>query len=541
MPTLTAPELDMGMDVSTSVIDIPPPPHGASPGVWTFNVRSRTGTQIAALELADPGGISERLLDWPVFDLGYPKTETDTLELCSEWVVEVHAERNGRLMFAGPFVGYQGSAKEGSRRRSAIGVLGYLDHRVRLAEELVVVNFFRNPRFDDGLEGWVGRTPAGVSGPPTGTLDEDTETGTQSVRLDDGESIAQALLFTAFHFDFTLKITARVKVDADVEPGVFITVDVPGVSATAGYTSAMITADTPRGVWTNVECSIDVDGTTQPNIVIYPAFHGLPGGPVIVDHCVAEITHLRDLLADNSINVDLPEPVRPQLDYSRVVSNIVAAAGSDLNLGISAPIIGQLTTDDKGAPQTAWDALKKQLEPGAFEIDVVASRYVRTLVTAAPRIGRDIPAEELVLTPNVTDAGPANCAVDYARTITATRPRGRVWCPGDDGMVGQAYDPDAWGGFLLEDVIPGEAGLTLDQLNGMARTNLRKDSGSVEVLVLTDIDGDLLDTVRNGDRVAVSIDDADLQLDEVVFRVVARDIDPVSDTFQVTLNPEPVP
>lgn len=538
--TLTCPSAEMQMVSESWILDVPPAPDGPTPAVYTYGVFMPDGTLVRWLPDAVPGEINDRMNEWGDLSVTIPKSDVLGLAACKRWTRELHCYRNGRWFAGGPIDSWKGNGKNGGRVVTALGPLAYLAHKVRVAEEVAQVNFFRNWHFVDGLEGWTGRTPTGVTGPTEATLDPDSETGDQSALLEDGASISQPVLFTEFHFDFTLEVSARVKIDAGCSPGVLITVDIPGVSATAGYTSASVTEDTPRGIWTTVKCQVAVDGATQPTIAVFPAFHALDGGPVLVDHVVATVVNLREVLSDE-FGIDIPEGTGPQLDYGRIAANIVTEAGAPFNLGVDSPAVGQLTVDDKGVPKLAWEPIKAAVDQEVYDVWLAASRYVRTVKFSAPRMGRDIDPDELTLHWDTLDGVPANCDGGYDAAIEASNPRSRVYAVSDAG-VGVADDPDGYGGegVVFEDVISAPSELTtIDQVNGWARTNLANDDGTAHDLKLSDIDGALWWTLGKGDRVRVVGEDYDYELDAVC-RVIDRSMDAAFDRFAVTLNLEPV-
>ena len=540
MPTITAPRDVATWGEAPPIVYAQPAarqPGDADfddPGVWTGFIQTRTGEQTASLALANMGRIHRRKNDGASTSIDVDRHNTDVLDECKRWLREVAYYRNGRLMNCGPIKGRKRSGSKGARTFDVGAVEDYLNKRVRLSPEAQVVNFFKNPRFDDDLANWTGRTPGGVTSPTAATLDGDSETGTQSAKLADGQSISQPLLFTEFQVAFTLEISARVKIEAATDPGQFITVDIPGVSATPQFSSANIEATTPRDVWTTIRCQIAVDGTTQPQIAVFPAFHGMSGGDILVDHCTATIVGLEALLKD-TYNLDvLPDATGPQLDQARIVANVVQGANSDLNLGVDAPFTGQLMVDDKGQPQICWDVIKRMVDVGAFDISVDATRFTRTLRTHSPHRGSDIDADVLTLTPHrVGDQPPT--VVDYDDPEDTSDAVNDLFGTGDEGHFGRAIDLAGWEDFPLQGVRAAPSGLTDAQLDGWAATNLVKDPGEATALKMTGVDGKWLDVVDVCDRVWVSIDDADCVIDER-WEIVEMDIDPSNDTFDVVLN-----
>ena len=541
MPTITAPPDTVSWSDPDPIVyaqparRLPGDPLFDEPGEWTGFIQTRTGTQTASLALANMGRFQRRKNDGHSSSIEVDRHNTVVLAECKRWLREVAYYRNGRLQCCGPIKGRKRSGSKGSRTFDFGAIEDYLNKRVRLAPEAQVVNFFLNPRFDDDLANWTGRTPGGVVAPSTATLDPlDSETGTQSAVLVDGQSLSQPILFTAFHVAFTLEISARVKIAEDVEAGQFITVDIPGVSATPRFSSANIEASAPRGVWTTIRCTIEVDGTTQPQVAVFPAFHGLPGGSIKVDHCTATIIGIEALLKDTYKLDVLPEATAPELDQARIVANVVQGANSDLNLNVDAPFTGQVMTDDKGQPEICWDVIKRIVDVGAFDVAVEASRFIRTLRTFHPHRGSDIDPEVFTLTPHWVGDQPPTC-VDYDDPEDSSDAVNDLFATGDEGHFGRAIDLEGWEDFPLQGVRAAPSGLTDAQRDAWASTNLIADPGEATALKMTGIDGKWLDVVDVCDRVWVSINDADCVVDER-WEIVEMDVDPATDTFDVVLN-----
>lgn len=542
--TLTAPATEVAETAVAPVVYAQPAPrHPGHPlwdakGVWESFIQTRFGQQTATLHQANVGRIRRTKNDGSRSSLAVARNDRDTLTECQRWMREVAQYRNGRLMFVGPITKRRRNTKDAARVFDTEWVGAYLNKRAVLADEAAVVNFFLNPRFDDGLANWIGRTPGGVESPSTATLDPtDSETGTQSAVLVAGQSLSQPLLFTAFHTAFTLEIAARVKIAALVDPGVLIGVTIPGVSATPKYTSASIEATTPRGVWTTVTCTIAVDGTTQPQIAVYPTFRGLTGGTIKVDHCTATIKNLKTLLADEySLGDLLPDDTAPQLDMARIAANLINGAGNDLNVGVDAPITGQLAADEKGQPQIRWDALAKMIAADAFDIGEHITRYTRTIRTFHPAGGRDIDPDLFTLTAESVDGRPPTCTLidddedstDLVNDLFATGP---------EGIVGRAIDTAGMDGFALQGVRAAESGLTTQaQVDGWAATNLIKNPGEAAVVKAEGIDCKWLDLIDVMDRVWVYDPDGWPDPLDEYWEIVEIEIDQPTDTMAWTLN-----
>ena len=496
-------------------------------GVWEAFAVERDGTVVAALERINLKRISERINAVPTLTFEVPLANPDSGEV--DLVArEIAVYRSGgNPIFVGPILQRGADSGSGAADYSAAGVGWYLTRRLRGGYVPWSRNYIVNPRFDDGFDRWL-LSGTGIS------LDAESETGTDSAELADsmGASIRQSFMVD-IAVKFQLVVEARIKLGASATTGRGLEVSVPGVQGGDQFRSVPVTEATPNGAWTTLLGVLQVEGRVGSRTVTVEVFD-VDGDVVKVDHVSATIFPITSLPESS------PAPV-PQVDQAQVIRETIMAVNRGLHLGVSCPDTGQLVDyEPDGDVDRYADEIVRRYSDREHGVDwsIEATPFTRTFTTHYPRMGRDITPEEVTLRVVAEGLEPRNLS-GYRLAEDASKAVSEVTTVGDGDYRGVYQDPEAWGGLLLQSTQKAPEGTPLADLEGLSRKALRSSLDDVTALTVTVSDGELIGTVRLGDRVLVVIDHLAVQV-SAVFRVVARDIDVPTDSMQLTLNVEPV-
>ncbi len=499
----------------------------ADSGPWWAQAVDRYGEVRAELPRVEIDKISRRQNQHAVASIAIPRLDVDAYDAVDLVECELQIFRGESLRFWGPVLAEPGTdTRQGMVPFGAAGFLSHFGYRLVGGYRPWSRNYIQNSRFDEGLARWL----------TVGAVDLDTatfETGSQSALLE-GDTAA---IWQSFGVDlatkFQLVVTARVRVESGAAPGRGLEVSVPGVQGGDQFRSVPVTEATPNGAWTTLLGVLQVEGRVGSRTVTVEVFD-VEGDVVKVDHVSATIFPITSLPESS------PAPV-PQVDQAQVIRETIMAVNRGLHLGVSCPDTGQLVDyePDEDVDRYADEIVRRYSDrEHGVDWSIEATPFTRTFTTYYPRMGRDITPEEVTLRVVAEGLEPRNLS-GYRLAEDASKAVSEVTTVGDGDYRGVYQDPEAWGGLLLQSTQKAPEGTPLADLEGLSRKALRASLDDVTALTVTVSDGELIGTVRLGDRVLVVIDHLAVQVSEV-FRVVARDIDVPTDSMQLTLNVEPV-
>lgn len=490
-------------------------------GPWVGHVTDRYGTITATIDGPTLAPIVRRPNAARVSGFVLPKSLTATAAAADLVEAELQIYRGNSLRFWGPIFTDEAATGDGKMPYGAVGFLAHFATRLVGGAQPWSRNYLANPRFDAGLDRWTP-TPTGIA--------VDTvvfETGSKSIRFDDAPTskITQSVLID-IAVDFQAVVDVRVRVDSDVTTGRGLEVTVPGVQGGTGFKARRVDADTPRDTWTTLRAVIDVEGRVGARTVTVDVY-GAADGSQWADNAAVTIYPITSLADDQ------PPPDPPQEDLGVIVSRLVQATNTGLNVGVDSPATGVLFPStwadwvDKKVPEVLELLTGREDSIDVLEVFTATSRTVRTRLTGT---GRDWLPEDLTLT------CPGNL-VSLRRKRNGTEAVSEVTMLGDGGFRGVARDEAAFGGLLRQKVMKAPPGTPLGDLEGRARQELRTSVDAVTSYEAVASMQLLIDTgLEWGDRVLTQADSLALQVNTVC-EVTQIEERPVGDLCAITLKP----
>jgi hypothetical protein len=497
-------------------------------GVYTARIVDQTGTPIVA-DLAD---ISVGELSWVLNEVGtgsvsFPKDSISapSVDLLDN---ELQVFRDGSIVWWGPMT--MGST-EGSAADVQLSVpeLSWYFTRRQISDDRP--NALTNPSFEGSpdLTGW---TATG----PTATADTTRKVlGSKSAKLVQASAGADSYLEqsvavtgTAVGTLYTLAAWVYVSSTGYLGPafqsrGLFVS----GVESGTlrAYTAAEIDDATPQDQWVRLETTIWVPPLES--WTLYVRLYA-PGGTVFWD--AAQLVRMESAaFYEDDIGVIAGD----------LVTFVQTAPWDDLNITTSDATTG-IVVDRAYQHADHLDFMQALGEFVDMGLDwkMAITSTTRVFTTGYP-LGTDrIGTVTLSMR---SPSNPTGLLSDYRYTVdgAATSTRVVVLGEGDgpDREEGYAADTSSLGGLLLGEVVQARPGTPIDGLQAAAEERLSQSKQLVEVLEVTGLPSDstLISTVVVGDRVTVDISDGWVSLSGA-WRVVAKRLDPASDTPSLTLN-----
>lgn len=490
-------------------------------GPWIAHVTDRYGTIAATLDGPTIAPIARRRNAARLTGFTLPKALTSIADAADLVAAELQIYRGNSLRFWGPIFTDEASTGDGKMPYGAVGFLDHFATRLVGGAQPWSRNYLANPRFDDGLDRW---TPSGDGYTVDTTV---YETGSKSIRFDDAPTtrISQSVLID-IAVDFQAVIDLRVRADSDVTTGRGLEVTVPGVQGGTGFKAVRIDDATPRDTWTTLRAVLQIEGRVGARTLTVDAY-GAADGSAWVDSGAVTIYPITSL-ADEQ-----PAPDPPQEDMGVIVSRLIQATNTGLNVGVDSPATGVLFPStwadwvDKKVPEVLDLLTGREESIDLLETFTPTSRTIRTRLSTA---GRDWLPEELTL------ACPGNL-LSLRRKRNGTNAVSEVTVVGDGGFRGVARDEEAFGGLLRQMVVKAPPGTPLGDLEGRARKELRT---SVEAITSYEAVAPmqlLIDTgLEIGDRVLTQADSLSLQVNAMC-EVDGIEERPVGDRCSITLKP----
>ena len=426
-------------------------------GPWTGYITDRYGTIAATIDGPTLAPINRRRNAPRISGFTLPKSLTAIAAAAELVTAQLQIYRGNSLRFWGPILTDEAATSDGRMPYGALGFLSEFATRLVGGAQPWSRNYLQNHRFDDGLDRWT----------PTGSdiaVDTSTyETGSKAIRFDDAASsmISQSVLID-IAVDFQAVVDVRVRADSDVTTGRGLEVTVPGVQGGTGFRAVRVDDTTPRNTWTTLRAVLDVEGRVGARTLTVD-IHGAADGSQWADNASVTIYPITSLADDQ------PPPDPPQEDLGVIVSRLVQATNTGLNVGVDSPPVGVLFPStwadwvDKKVPEVLELLTGREDSIDVLEVFTPTSRTVRTRLSTA---GRDWLPEELTLT------CPGNL-MSLRRKRNGTDAASEVTMLGDGGYRGVARDEEAFGGLLRQKVIKAPAGTPLGDLEGRARKELR--------------------------------------------------------------------
>lgn len=486
---------------------------------WRAWVTEIDGTQVEEVIGCNLGTISEKLSSTASFDLSVPKASAVAAEM-SRVTREVQVYRNGgNPLFVGPFLQRSASSNAGEMGISCADVSWYLTRRYGSGFD--TGNLLINPAFNDDFARW---TKSGAV-----SLDSEHETGSQSAKFTGTASsyLRQTVQFTP-KGRYRALLEARVKVSAGSGSGWELSV----TSRDSGTSGTTLISAAGSGEWEWVSALVDVEEPASPSGLTAEVYDLGNSSTLLIDRmAMYQLGFGTDDIAET-------DPYTQAGDQTDAIRGLIQDRNSGINLGVSAPVTDQLVMwqPQVDADRDTLEVIDRYVKrDGGVEWYVAYTPLTRTFTVEHPRMGRDIPPEEVTLELGYAPAGNLS---GYSLTENATAAVSYMTTLGDGPYRGVSSDLTAWGGLKLEGQQQAPAGTDRHDLIGWSARALRLSTGETEVLTVDVFDGDLIDVIRLGDRVTVVIDDWDVQVDGI-FRVVERKLIPKTDSMVLTLNPEP--
>lgn len=392
-----------------------------------------------------------------------------------------------------------------------------------------LLDLLRNGGFESGKGHWSG----------AGSIDTTRHyAGAQSLLIDNptGTCSQKFVVDRAV----TVVVSARVRVDSSTwvgpnDDGTGIEVYVAPWSGYPGgdkFVTARLDASTPRGQWVTLTCpAVEIpDGYWD----VWVRLRGIDG-EVNYDGVSAQLFPRPRRTEAAGI---FPAEDIPQIDQGRLVREVLASNLDGTSITVAVPDTGVMMDDEPGTLDDRYlgevIGLVEQRESGmAFSYPITATTV--TIRGHYPASTRGT-AHTFPLCTDPADNTPDGANV-AAFTVDGdlTAARNLTVLIGDGGFTGEASDPSAWGGLVLEEIVRAAGATPIEDLAGVAREHLRSGSGATTVIRATthEAANDLIGVLNPGDTI-VAIDD-DTGLNDTV-RVVSIEIDPVTLTMSLQLN-----
>lgn len=492
-------------------------------GPWVAHITDRYGTIAATLDGPTIAPIVRRRNAPRISGYTLPKGLTAIAAAAELVTAQLQVYRGNSLRFWGPLYTDEAATGDGKMPYGASGFLSEFATRLVGGAQPWSRNYLQNHRFDDGLDRWT----------PTGTdiaVDTSTyETGSKSIRFDDapGSKISQSVLID-IDVDFQAIVDLRVRADTDVTTGRGLEVTVPGVQGGTGFKAVRIDDTTPRVTWTTLRAVLQIEGRVGARTLTVDGY-GAADGSTWLDSASVTIYPITSLADDQ------PPPDPPQEDLGVIVSRLIQATNTGLNIGVDSPPVGVLFPStwsdwvDKKVPEVLDLLTGREQSIDILEVCTPTSRTLRTRLTTA---GRDWLPEELTL------SCPGNL-FSLKRKRNGTDAVSEVTVIGDGGYRGVARDEGAFGGVLRQKVIKAPPGTPLGDLEGIGRRELRTSVEAVTSYEAVAPMQLLIDhPLEIGDRVLTQADSLSLQVNAVC-EVDGIEERPVGDTCSITLKPVP--
>jgi len=516
------------------VLDAPPSSHGtrlitgATAGLWA-RIAERDGTPVVDLDLCNLGDLREPFGKRHTFEWDVPRSLSAIIDECTLVEREVQVWLGGELRMAGPILTRSVGDGDGPVSFGATDCLFYFERLLRGGWQPWSRNYLQNFRFDDDFNRW----------DVTGTVDLDAThvtSGVQAAMIDDvpTASVAQTVRID-LAIRYSVVIDFKVWVEASVTTGRGLEVSVPGVQGGDSFGVHRIDASTARDTWTTLRVVLEVEGRVGARSLTAALF-GADGGKVWLAEAAVTIFPISSIAEEVE-----GAQVATQVDIATVLSDAIQATNSGLNIGVDAPLTGELVdykpADDVDVYVSEIIRRLTERDPG---IDVFmaygAGGSVRTVTSRFPRMGTDHLPDDLTLTLHDPTTGAGN-VTGYRIGFDATKATNEVTTIGEGDYRGTSLNEDSFGGVRLQTVQTAPPKTPLGDLEGMSRKKLRLTAGDVETLEV-DCLASVTPLIHKGDRVLATIADDSVAINEV-YRIIDITIDGPTGACSLNLNVEP--
>lgn len=497
-------------------------PDGSGWRVWLADRDSRLAelpwTDITAMELTDGRGQVPTCRFIAARHLG--------LDLIAD---EIQVAYDGIVQFWGPVLAVDEASDSAGVQVSAVGADWYLSRRLVHAQQPWSRNWVKNPEFDQGLANW---SPSGSV-----TVDPLHESGTQSLRIDDG-AIRQNVSID-LQGQVTAVLAVRVRLDdvtvpTDVGASLTMTASPSHVGDTHRVTVLEDPGgDDPVGQWLTLLVSASWTQTRPvPTSVRLDVWS--TGGIAYVDSVAVTLSPTEWLR--NIVDRNRPARRPRRVDLNTALTEIITASADGLGLAVTGSPTGVMIEDDwSDRPDIRAVEVLRVLSDREDGIEpcVELSPTHRVMTGHHPHRGTELDAGDVTLR---TTEGPVPgrlgmCAV-MRRSRSADAARTEMNYIDESGVWGSYRDVGGFGGVLLQDIAAAPIGTPVSDLPGKARDALRSSDGSVEALAVTTEAWAILGAPW-GTRVRAT--EPTLAVD-AVYRVETRRITPHTGTVDLTLN-----
>jgi len=498
---------------------------GSAAGVRAY-VAERDGTQVVELADCNLGDLREPMGKRHTFTFDVPRSNAAILAECDLIEREVQVWVGDELRMAGPILSRSVGDGDGPVSFGATDCWFYFERLLRGGWQPWSRNYLSNFRFDDDFDRWV----------TTGTVTLDAThvtTGVQAAMIDNAPtaSVAQS---TRIDLDirYSAVIDFLVWVEAAVTTGRGLEVAVPGVQGGDTFKVARIDATTPRDQWTTLRVVMEIEGRVGAR-TLTAALFGASSGKVWLAEAAVTIFPISSIAEE----VEGATPAT-QVDIATVLSDAIQATNSGLNIGVDAPLTGQLVdykpADDVDVYVSEIAQRLTERDPG-LEVYMAygAGGTVRTVSSRYPQMGVDIDPDDLTLTLHDPTTGLGN-VTGYQIGTDATKATNEVTTIGEGDYRGTSLNEGSFGGVKLQTVQSAPPKTPLGDLEGMSRKKLRFLVADVESLTVDCLPA-VTPLIHKGDRVLVTLTDDAVAISEV-YRIIDVGIDGTTAACSLTLN-----
>lgn len=505
--TITAPAADIVLDggtprLSTSAVSVP----GLE--VWVCEITNGVSTRVVQVPEAAILGCTYTLRDGKVPQSDATLTVDRNYLLDSEdpasWLVaelrrverEIQIVHANRVPFWGPILKKGRPPGKAQTVATATGCEWYLSRAlmrdpVVLGDNLLIgaTRFF--DRFDTGLTNWTITAPS----PVLDSVHE--ETGIYCVDLDGGTIAQEQRTIGRVGW----RLSARVWIDAAVADATEILIaDVEALYIAGNplpVARRVVTAEgVPRGSWQTIVIEWEPQGQAllQRAMTVSLSALGSGAGEVLVDS-VSMLPSIQNFagVVQGFYALDTHEAAWEEI-IGRVRPHAI--------LGVSDTGNGPVGRDWARPDVWASEAARQLTEAGGCEVEMMLSLTTRVAALRIPERGTEHDPGDLTL--SFTNGTVVTADAWESGTNTPTT----EWIIADDaGRIGTYRDPALYGGLLLQEWLAAPTGTPPDRLDERAEEMAIEEANALTEQWTLGLSWDLLNTVREGDRVWVDLAD----------------------------------
>lgn len=515
--------LDLEIEPSPGQLNIkqrpvPPPDSGS---VWTLRTVDMFGDVIEVIPNVSITSITERLNTYGVVSFTVPKYSPglDSLLL----MTEAQVLRDGNLLFWGVIVAGSTDTGSGTVTFTMYGLEYYFERLYFGTAERT--NMLQNGSFEDGMDGWstYGCSAASIVRPDA--LRGERYAVLYDKTLDDAFVSQFIPYYTEWPFGQRITVSGWVFIDPEGEfvPGLenrglyAVRWTDKGVEVETGET---VDEFTPHGKWVRLQTSFTVAPFEQ-GVIEVRGYYIQPGAK----WDEFRVSLMESTSGDPNGN-DQSELIRRIINYAQK-----GRGKADLNIGVDAAPTGRVV------PLRAWqhadhqpilEAVREFVEASdGVDFGVVVTPSSRTFTVFYPERGYK---RMLTLDDN-------NCAgFSYSAEVNRSANSVVVLGPADGPTreEGGAWDYEAFGGPVLEDVVAAPQDASINSLDRVAEAEVGARAKPVVPLSVTVLEHAVLTMPEVGDRLNVDLDDGWFRVGGQ-WRVVERTFRPGFDVVDLVL------